>query len=103
MRQRRGQCRQLESALVVQLPSRGCPVVAADRRGPDHPGGPGLAAEDQERVFQPFARGESSEGGNGIGLATVQRILNAHRGRVWVAPDFTAGTRICFEIPDHVG
>ena len=65
--------------------------------------GPGIAAEDQERVFQPFARGESSEGGNGIGLATVQRILNAHRGRVWVAPDFTAGTRICFEIPDHVG
>jgi len=64
--------------------------------------GPGIPAEDHERVFQPFARGESSEGGNGIGLATVQRILNAHQGRVWVDLDFTEGTRVCFEIPGHV-
>lgn len=45
--------------------------------------GPGIAAEERERVFDRFYRSESaSEGGSGLGLAIVRRIAERHRGRV---------------------
>lgn len=51
--------------------------------------GPGIAAEDAERLKQPFTRGEaarSNAGGAGLGLAIVERIARAHRGRLELLP-----------------
>lgn len=60
----------------------------------DH--GPGIPAENHNKVFELFARlGEGDEdGGNGLepgtapgtgaGLAIVAKIMQAHRGRAWV-------------------
>lgn len=46
--------------------------------------GPGFAMADAERLFKPFQRLSSVKAeGYGIGLATVQRIIQSHRGRVW--------------------
>ena len=48
--------------------------------------GPGIASEEQERVFEPFYRGEPSRsretGGAGLGLAVVRSIARAHGGDV---------------------
>jgi two-component system OmpR family sensor kinase len=45
--------------------------------------GPGIPADERERVFDRFYRGEAAaEGGTGLGLAIVRRIANGHGGRV---------------------
>lgn len=53
----------------------------------DH--GPGLPADEQEKVFEPFYRTESSRnretGGTGLGLAIARNLLRAQRGEVAVA------------------
>lgn len=50
----------------------------------DH--GPGLPAEELEKVFEPFYRTESSRnretGGTGLGLAIARNLLRAQRGEV---------------------
>ncbi len=51
--------------------------------------GPGLAAGDAERVFQPFYRAEAARtldgGGVGLGLAVARSIARAHGGDVVLA------------------
>ncbi|MGB3828353.1 MAG: HAMP domain-containing sensor histidine kinase [Ornithinimicrobium sp.] len=60
--------------------------------------GPGIPAELQARVFQRFARGDTSRsrraGSTGLGLAIVAAIVSAHRGTVSVdsRPGHTAFT-----------
>ena len=41
--------------------------------------------QDAERLFQPFNRLHSAADyeGLGIGLATVQQIVERHEGRIW--------------------
>jgi two-component system, OmpR family, sensor kinase len=63
--------------------------------------GPGVAAEDRERIFERFARGEGgrrSEGA-GLGLAIVRAIAEAHGGRVTLAPAPGGGARFTVEVP----
>jgi signal transduction histidine kinase len=50
--------------------------------------GPGIAAEDRERIFEPFVRLENSRnretGGIGLGLAISRTIVRAHGGDITV-------------------
>jgi two-component system, OmpR family, sensor histidine kinase TctE len=47
--------------------------------------GPGIAAGERERVFDPFYRGaDAAPGGTGLGLAIVRAIANAHRAQIEV-------------------
>ncbi len=59
--------------------------------------GPGVAAKDRERIFEPFSRVDASRsresGGAGLGLAIVQRILQDHGGSVQVHTDDGGGAR----------
>ena len=59
--------------------------------------GPGLPAEIRERIFQPFVTGR--DGGTGLGLAFVDRIVKAHRGRVSVRSEPGKGTVFEVRLP----
>ncbi len=66
--------------------------------------GPGVPAEDRQRIFERFVRGSGGEGraqvrGSGIGLALVKNIAESHGGRAWVEPAEPRGARFVFTIP----
>jgi len=47
--------------------------------------GPGIAKEDQDKIFQRFWRGRGvATGGAGLGLAIVKEVMEAHSGRVTI-------------------
>ncbi len=62
--------------------------------------GPGIPEQDRARLFEPFARRESSRdkdsGGVGLGLAIVKQIVNKHQGQIRIAESELGGA--CFEI-----
>jgi len=63
----------------------------------DH--GPGIAAADQQRIFDRFWRGKSTQTeGAGLGLAIVQEIMKMHRGTIAVdnSPEGGAVFTLCF-------
>ncbi|MEO8021190.1 ATP-binding protein [Polaromonas sp.] len=66
--------------------------------------GPGIALDDQARIFEPFYRGErqppQAVRGSGIGLSIVHEYIAAHGGRVQLLPD-GPGAHFRIELP-HV-
>lgn len=70
----------------------------------DH--GPGIAASDSERIFQPFvrlARAGHGPRGVGLGLAIAKRLVEAHAGTIWIDRAISDGTRIVFTLPGRAG
>jgi PAS domain S-box-containing protein len=65
--------------------------------------GIGIPAEDLPHVFTDFHQIDSSEtrsyGGLGLGLAFVQRFVEAHRGEVEVASEQQHGTTLTIRLP----
>lgn len=62
--------------------------------------GIGIAPRDQQRVFQLFQRLGRGVEGSGFGLALVKKIVEAHRGRVWIESEGeNRGTRVCLSLP----
>jgi signal transduction histidine kinase len=64
--------------------------------------GPGIPADQQDRLFARFQRGEGAEtrrDGIGLGLAIVEAIAHAHGGRVEVASEPGVGTRFTVVVP----
>jgi signal transduction histidine kinase len=56
--------------------------------------GPGIAPNEQRRIFQPFISKKPS--GTGLGLAIAQRIVTAHGGRIEL--ESVPGQGSCFTI-----
>jgi signal transduction histidine kinase len=61
--------------------------------------GPGIDAQLRTRIFQPHVRGTSKVAGFGLGLATVQRLAEAHGGTVGVDSIAEGGSRFWFRLP----
>jgi signal transduction histidine kinase len=59
--------------------------------------GPGIPAEDQDKIFEPFVRSarDAQIEGTGLGLALVRRLVELHHGRIWVE---SAGTGSTFHV-----
>jgi two-component system sensor histidine kinase QseC len=57
--------------------------------------GPGIAAEERERVFERFYRGQDSSGtGSGLGLSIAQRIAALHRACIILATSVYGGLEV---------
>ncbi len=65
--------------------------------------GPGIAIEDQHKIFEEFQQADSSttkeKGGTGLGLAISKRIVEMHGGKLWVDSQLGHGSTFSFSIP----
>jgi signal transduction histidine kinase len=64
--------------------------------------GPGIAPEDQERIFEEFQQTEAGirqREGTGLGLALSKRLVELHGGRIWVESRAGSGSRFVFSLP----
>jgi PAS domain S-box-containing protein len=64
--------------------------------------GPGVAAGDQERIFEEFQQTETGERygeGTGLGLALTKRLVELHGGRIWVESEPGRGSTFAFTLP----
>jgi two-component system sensor histidine kinase PilS (NtrC family) len=68
----------------------GCDIVFRDH-------GPGIPEKIREKIFAPFFTTKSH--GTGLGLATVKRLVEAHRGMVDVQCPSDGGTAVTVRLP----
>ncbi len=63
--------------------------------------GPGVAATDRERIFEPYVRvgDETRAGGLGLGLAICRRLVEAHGGTIAISDRPGGGARFTFTLP----
>ena len=63
--------------------------------------GPGIAVEDQTRVFDKFYVVSDGRGlaGLGLGLYLVRQNIELHGGRIWVTSQEGQGATFCFSLP----
>ena len=61
--------------------------------------GPGVAANDLERIFESFHT--TKAGGVGIGLSICRSIIDAHGGRLWAEAHQPRGAVFRFTLPTH--
>ncbi|HEY2746091.1 MAG TPA: ATP-binding protein [Polyangia bacterium] len=59
--------------------------------------GPGIAPEHRAHIFEPFF--STKEGGTGLGLATVHRIVDEHKGAVELDCPSSGGTTVTVTLP----
>lgn len=65
--------------------------------------GSGISPEDQQRIFQPFERGQagtSNRSGTGLGLTLVKNIAELHGGNVTLESSAKIGTAVTISLPN---
>lgn len=89
---------------AIEYAGRGAKLTVRTRRRGDEAvlevedNGPGIAAEDRERVWARFQRGRQAGGtGSGLGLAIVRGIAEAHHARAELA-DAAGGRGLCVRV-----
>jgi signal transduction histidine kinase len=106
-----GDSRQLEQALVNVLANAhqhtptGTQILIAGHVAPHElhvtvsDDGPGIPAEELERVFVRFHRLAPAGGGSGLGLAIARSIVEHHGGRLWAESEGGRGTSVHLALP----
>ena len=64
--------------------------------------GPGIAPEDQERIFEEFQQTEAGiaqREGTGLGLTLSKRLVELHGGRIWLESELGQGSTFSFTLP----
>lgn len=94
--------RHAEERIVVELTSSadGAELTVSDD-------GPGISAEDAERVFERFTRLDdartAADGGAGLGLAIARDIAERHGGTITVATGSSDGAGLVLRLPTRGG
>jgi signal transduction histidine kinase len=93
---------------AVKFTPPGGSITVATERGTDEvrvsvtDTGPGIAPEDQQRIFEEFQQtdvGVQQREGTGLGLALSKRLVELHGGRLWVESELGHGSRFVFTLP----
>ncbi len=64
--------------------------------------GSGIPAEYHQEIFEEFVRVNPASSGMGLGLAITKRLIQAHRGKVWVDSESGRGSSFSFLLPINV-
>ena len=66
--------------------------------------GIGIDPQYHEQIFRIFTRlhTRDEDEGTGIGLALCRRILERHRGRIWLESSEGSGTSVFFTLPAEI-
>lgn len=92
---------------IHHTPAGGNVTVSAEADGPNlaievADTGPGVPPQERVRIFEPFFRGgpdaSRPRDGAGLGLPICRAIIEAHRGKIWLA-DAPTGTRMRVSLP----
>jgi PAS domain S-box-containing protein len=92
-----------EGEIIVKAhldkPDRGQPMVTVSVTDT----GPGIADEDQAKLFQPFSQVDASltrkVGGSGLGLSICHHLIQMHNGQIGVHSAPGKGSTFYFSIP----
>jgi signal transduction histidine kinase len=65
--------------------------------------GIGISPADQRQIFKEFRQSKGTSrgrpGGTGLGLAITRRIIDFHRGKIWVDSQLGSGSTFSFTLP----
>jgi len=61
--------------------------------------GPGIPADQLEKVFDRFHQLKGAKKGSGLGLTICRALVEQHRGRIWVESELGKGSQFHFELP----
>jgi len=61
--------------------------------------GTGIAPEHHQEIFEDFMRVDKNTSGMGLGLAIAKRLIQAHRGKIWVESVAHGGSSFAFLLP----
>ena len=65
--------------------------------------GPGIPIEDQKKLFKPFGKTSVKKTGGekstGLGMLITRKIIEAHKGEIWVDSSLGKGTTVGFKVP----
>lgn len=62
--------------------------------------GDGISRENIPNLFQAFQQvGRKRSGGTGLGLAICKKIIESHRGEIWVESEIGKGSQVHFTLP----
>jgi signal transduction histidine kinase len=97
----------LGNAVKYRSPDRPCKVrISAEQRGEEwlitvDDNGIGIDPKYADRIFTIFQRLHLRDqyGGTGIGLALCRKIVDFHRGRIWLAEKAEPGARFQLALP----
>jgi signal transduction histidine kinase len=59
--------------------------------------GTGIRKENLKKIFNPFFT--TKEKGSGLGMAIVKKIIEGHKGTVWIESEEGVGTRVFVNLP----
>jgi len=65
--------------------------------------GPGIPLNEIMKLFKPFSKtsvkSTGGESNSGLGLAIAKRIVEEHKGKIWVESEVNAGSTFFFTLP----